>query len=159
MEWGRKGTPKILDIKLEYPKFYQKKLELNQQDKTAASIIFDRTFLLSLGVNQAFREGKKVELVKTEKVNGEHAQVSYSYDFDAWLICSKNVSVLAETVQDLSMYKGNRYKFAITIAQQWFSEIKNLSSEEIKNLKKLLDGYTIIGEYCGNPIYQHLVKY
>ena len=23
----------------------------------------------------------------------------------------------------------------------------------------MLDGYTIIGEYCGNPNYQHLIKY
>jgi hypothetical protein len=58
----------------------------------------------NLGVNLAFEDGKRVELVKTEKVNGENAQVSYNYEYDAWVICSKNVSLLASSLQDLAMY-------------------------------------------------------
>ena len=58
-----------------------------------------------------------MELIKTEKVNGENAQVSYHYDFDAWVICSKNVSLLAATPQDLAKYEEVRYTYAIEIAQ------------------------------------------
>ena len=57
------------------------------------------------------------------------------------------------------MYKGNRYNFALEIANQWFDEIAPLSEEKIIQLKELLDGKTIIGEYCGNPKYQHLIRY
>jgi hypothetical protein len=31
--------------------------------------------------------------------------------------------------------------------------------EEIEALKAELKGRTIVGEYCGNPDFQHLVKY
>lgn len=68
--------------------------------------LFSRVNVSSnLGVNLAFEDGKRVELVKTEKVNGENAQVSYNYEYDAWVICSKNVSLLASSLQDLAMYR------------------------------------------------------
>ena len=35
-----------------------------------------------------------VEVVKTLKINGENAQVSYSSELGAWTICSKNVGLL-----------------------------------------------------------------
>jgi hypothetical protein len=54
-----------------------------------------------LDVNKCFESGKRVELLKTEKANGENAQVSYCYDLDAWVICSKNVSLVANCLEDL----------------------------------------------------------
>lgn len=113
----------------------------------------------NLGVNLAFEDGKRVELVKTEKVNGENAQVSYNYEYDAWVICSKNVSLLASSLQDLAMYRQQRYNYALLIAQQWFKLLKNMPKDKILQLKKLLDGYTAVGEYCGHPDHQHLVRY
>lgn len=57
-----------------------------------------------------------MELIKTEKINGENAQVSYNYEYDAWVICSKNVSLLASFPEDLAMYKEPRYHYALLIA-------------------------------------------
>jgi hypothetical protein len=42
--------------------------------------------------------------VKTLKVNGENCQVSWSSEADCWLICSKNVSLLARDAEDISKY-------------------------------------------------------
>ena len=56
------------------------------------------------------------------KANGENAQVSYCEDADAWLIASKNVSLLARTKSDIKLYDRakdgdtDRYQYAKLIA-------------------------------------------
>jgi hypothetical protein len=69
------------------------------------------------------------------------------------------VSILVKDKQDIKLYNGERYQFAIHIANAWFNIIANKNKEQIAALKKDLIGKTIIGEYCGNPDFQHLVKY
>lgn len=56
-------------------------------------------------------EDSEVEVIKTLKANGENAQISWSQDADCWVIASKNVSLLAETkeqVLDKKNYKADR---------------------------------------------------
>ena len=36
MDWARKGTPKILDIKLEYIRFFLKKQQLKKPEQNIA---------------------------------------------------------------------------------------------------------------------------
>ena len=79
---------------------------MKKQDRVVGEIIFE-------GVNEALEKGKRIQLIKTEKVNGENAQVSYHQNLNSWIICSKNVSILARKRDDISLYKGNRYNFAI----------------------------------------------
>lgn len=99
------------------------------------------------------------------KANGENAQVSYCEDADAWLIASKNVSLLARTRSDIKLYEKakegdtDRYQYAKLIAHTWFNTLDKFSKAKLNNLKKDLTNRTIIGEYCGNQDYQHLVKY
>jgi hypothetical protein len=69
------------------------------------------------------------------------------------------VSLLAANVKDLEGYKEDRYAYAREIAVEWFKVLGQLKKEHIPELKKTLDGFTIIGEYCGNPKFQHLIKY
>ena len=57
---------------------------------------------------EALRNGFAIEAVKTLKANGENAQVSYSAEADAWVLASKNVSLLARTRSDLKHYKKDR---------------------------------------------------
>lgn len=45
------------------------------------------------------------------------------------------------------------------MAATWLNIIKDKKKEELEKLKAELKGKTIVGEYCGNPEYQHLVKY
>ena len=66
---------------------------------------------------------------------------------------------MVENEKDLRLYEGTRYQFALLIAEAWFKLIRQLSKEQLMELKHDLKGRTIVGEYCGNPDYQHLVKY
>jgi hypothetical protein len=59
----------------------------------------------------------------------------------------------------INLYKGERYQFAILIAQTWFHLLREKNKNQIDELKKDLSNKTLIGEYCGNPDFQHLVKY
>lgn len=46
--------------------------------------------------------GEEVYVSKMEKANGENAQISYVRELDTWVVASKNVSLLAHSVQDLA---------------------------------------------------------
>ena len=45
------------------------------------------------------------------------------------------------------------------MADTWLNIIKGKKKDQLEKLKADLKGRTIVGEYCGNPEYQHLVKY
>jgi len=47
------------------------------------------------GPLKAMLDGSKVEVVKTLKANGENVQVSWNKDNQAWVVCSKNVGLVA----------------------------------------------------------------
>ena len=47
------------------------------------------------GPLKAIKEGNKVEVLKTLKANGENVQVSWNDEIGAWVICSKNVALIA----------------------------------------------------------------
>jgi hypothetical protein len=47
------------------------------------------------GPLKAILDGHKVEVVKTLKANGENVQVSWNEEVQAWVICSKNVGLIA----------------------------------------------------------------
>lgn len=71
-------------------------------------------------------EGHKVEAIKMLKANGENCQVSYVQEIDAWVISSKNVGLVARSVEDVELYaKKNsmRYSFSAMMARCWFTLI------------------------------------
>ena len=47
------------------------------------------------GPLKALLEGHQIEVLKTLKANGENVQVSWNEEVQAWVICSKNVALLA----------------------------------------------------------------
>ena len=98
-------------------------------------------------------------MYRLNKANGENAQISYFKLTDEWVVSSKNVSIFVKTQEDIKKYDGDRYSFAKLMAVTWFNILKEKNKNEIEDLKKALIGKTIIGEYCGNPDFQHLVKY
>lgn len=69
------------------------------------------------------------------------------------------MSVFVKDPLDFKLYQGERYGFALLMAQNWFEMLKDKSKAQINELKEDLTGRTLVGEYCGNPEYQHLVKY
>ena len=54
-----------------------------------------KNFILAAPL-KALLAGNKVEVLKTLKANGENVQVSWNDDAQAWVICSKNVALIAQ---------------------------------------------------------------
>lgn len=108
-------------------------------------------------------EGYEVEVLKTLKANGENVQVSYVQDLDEWIISSKNVGMMVRSKDDIKGYKGGensgRYEFASEMAVVWFNILAKMDPETRVQIKKELNGRTLVGEYIGSQEHQHLVKY
>ena len=74
------------------------------------------------------KSGKTIEVVKTLKVNGENAQISYNKNLDIWTVCSKNVGLVAKSKVDLAKYsKNDRHSFSWEIGWVWFDIFDQLS--------------------------------
>jgi len=154
----RRGLQKFFDMRQEYFEVLDgtkelKELKIKQVEKDLYHVIFDE-------VTTVLDNGGKIVVYKTEKANGENAQVTYNTKLEAWVVASKNVAILIRNEDDLEAYrqiKENRYSFALLIADAWLKLLKKV--KDIEGLKKDLTGRAIIGEYCGNPNHQHLVLY
>lgn len=77
------------------------------------------------GPLRAILEGHKVEVLKTLKANGENVQVSWNNRVEAWVICSKNVALIAQTREDANSraYTAPRFAFATEMANVWFDKL------------------------------------
>lgn len=69
------------------------------------------------------------------------------------------MSIFVKDKVDFKHYNTERYQFAKLIGNTWFDMLADYQKKDVELLKKELTGKTIIGEYCGNPDFQHLVKY
>lgn len=101
----------------------------------------------------------KVHAYRLNKANGENCQVAHYAPTDEWVVSSKNVSIFVREPADIKAYKEERYQFAVLMAEAWFAILADHKAEDIEKLKADLRGKTLVGEYCGNPDFQHLVKY
>lgn len=214
---GRKGFEKFFDLD---DIIIENNLgKNNSEKKDVRDIIFT-------DIEKAFETEHKIKIFQTEKANGENCQFSFFKPLNAWLIASKNVSILARTRTDIGLYKDekpeenidviekkeneeekteeveeykqtkkspsskkeqkktntkvftqnkienqeenkndqknpnekkSRFHFVKIIAEEWFNIIEKIPN--IEELQKDLEGRTLVGEYCGNEKYQHLVKY
>jgi len=101
-------------------------------------------------------------VLKTLKANGENVQVSWNEDTKTWVVCSKNVGLIARRRSDIDKYTGDRYGFAKEMAHVWFDKLEEYKAKDpliVDELRKELSGNTLIGEYIGSDEHQHLVKY
>jgi hypothetical protein len=78
--------------------------------------------------------------------------VSWCEDIEAWLVASKNVSVVVRDFSDLERYpaKNIRYSFAALMAECWLNMLQTFSVKELNALKSDMHETTWIGEYIGN---------
>ena len=162
----RRGMRKFLDLRHEFITIKDSKYlsieHLKEKGVDLQSKVMQRKIILG-PVLRAFDSKCRIRVTKMVKANGENAQISYSEEMDSWVICSKNVSLLAATKNDLLYFKpeGNniRFSFAYLIGISWFDMISEMSAESIKELKLILKYNTFIGEYVGNQFHQHLIRY
>ena len=77
------------------------------------------------GPLRALMEGYRIEVLKTLKANGENVQVSWSNQVQAWVVCSKNVALIAQTREQANShnYTAPRFAFAREMANVWFDKI------------------------------------
>ena len=156
----RKGMRKFLDLDIEFITSSENKFNridhITDENKLLCrKIIFTPVF-------DALKAKKSIKIYKMVKANGENAQISYCDELKTWVICSKNVALLASNLEDLQKYKPDkylRYQHAHAIGLCWFEILEKIDVETVEELKQYLKTHTFIGEYIGNQYYQHLVRY
>lgn len=135
------------------PEYLQTGARLTYQHQLYRSVIFGEVEeLLKVG-------GSKIHLYSLFKENGEHCQIGYIARLGMWLVASKNVTIILRNEEDLEAYQKERFYWAKLIARQFLKQLQDLSSAEVDELKGVLDGKTLIGEYCGYDKHQHITKY
>lgn len=68
----------------------------------------EKNYILA-GPLKAILEGHELEVLKTLKANGENVQVSWNGDVEAWVICSKNVALVARERSHIAAHKEDRF--------------------------------------------------
>lgn len=159
---ARRGLRKFYDLYPEYLEYNLANLttldaKIGVKEPAENKSIHKKIFMnlketLDLGT-------ETVTVVETNKANGENSQISWVAEVGSWCIASKNVAMLLRTVEDVTLYIGDRFHYAELIAREWFSLLKRMKDDKIDAIKECLRDHTLIGEYVGNPSYQHLVKY
>ena len=144
---ARKGLIKFFDIDPESLIIDENKVYKSPQDYIINPVL------------KVFREKEEIEIFCTRKANGENAQISYIRAYNGWICGSKNVGVIIQEMNDLRKYKGPRYTYAIKIGEVWLKIIEDMDKERLDELKRDMSGRTFVGEFVGNPNYQHLIRY
>jgi len=163
---GRRGLPKFFDLRAQHFSYLMETSNINNLKKERELYFEWRTFMPR--VKAALENGEDVTIISTDKANGENAQITYISDpslenfFQVkgmWLVCSKNVAVAFRDLEDIECYQEDRYYYAKLIAKCWLRTFTALNPDQKNRTIVLLSSHTIIGEYCGNPDLQHLVRY
>ena len=80
-------------------------------------------------------------------------QVSWNAAVQGWIICSKNVGLLAQHRNDIDRYNSDRFVFAKEMGHVWFDILEDLEADQkgiTTKLKNDMNGVTLIGEYIGS---------
>lgn len=147
----RRGLEKFFDLRSAYLRMLGGNFEdkLPADDEKLFHVIFD-------DVQETLDMGGTVTIYKTEKANGENAQIGYDENYDAWVVASKNVSMLIRNKQDIDDYAkcgDGRYAYAILIAYKWLELAVKIP--DLKGFKEGLKNRTLIGEYCGKLLLKY----
>eukprot|EP00347_Sterkiella_histriomuscorum_P020181 403338791 len=156
---GRKGLNKFFDLDLD---FLEPSNRYKDSSLSACQYAI-KNYQLAAPL-KAMIEGHSIEIIKTLKANGENAQVSYLKDLDAWIVASKNTGLLIRTRDDIEKYPQSMYSFAMEMSLVWIDFIDQLKLQPdgvkyLKELKDIMNGRTLVGEYVGAQEHQHMVKY
>jgi hypothetical protein len=145
---GRKGLEKFFDMRYEY---INSETRFSDSSLEEDSHHMEKNYILA-GPLKAMLEGHEIEVLKTLKANGENVQVSWNKAVQAWVICSKNVALVARERSHIDCHNAERFQFAREMAHVWFDKLSDLETKGISlnDLKHDLDGNTLIGEYIGS---------
>jgi hypothetical protein len=102
---GRKGLEKFFDMRFEY---INAETRFNDNSLEEDGHHMEKNYILA-GPLRAMLEGHEVEVLKTLKANGENVQVSWNEAAQAWVICSKNVALVARERSQIDSYNADRF--------------------------------------------------
>lgn len=139
----RRGLMKFYDLQLSFlqsGKRFSKKLD--NDEKLIRDLIFAE-------IISALKENKQVLVYKTVKENGTNVQVSYIEKCEAWLVASKNNSILIRSEEDIETYDRSEFNLVKIIAFEWMKILKKMNVETLNLLKKEANGLTLVGEMIG----------
>lgn len=72
----------------------------------------------------------------------------------AFVIASKNVGLVARTVEDVNKYEDSKFQFAKLIGRVWFNYLDSIEKKGLlQQFKSEIADQTLIGEYIGNQDY------
>ncbi len=141
----RKGLMKFFDLHLSFlstSSNFSSSNFLHKDDLLIKDLIFSE-------IEVSFKEKKQVIVYKSEKANGTNAQIAYIAKIDAWLIASKNNSVVVRNEADIEGYEESEFFFAKLLAKEWLKLLKEFTKENLEELKKELFEKTLIAEFIG----------
>lgn len=123
---ARKGLEKFFDLRYEWISPEQR----FDDSKTPVDHHMQKNYVLA-GPLRALLEGHKVEVLKTLKANGENVQVSWCQAVESWVVCSKNVALVAKTKEHANSeaYSTPRFSFAVEMANVWFDKLASIEKE------------------------------
>jgi len=67
-------------------------------------------------VFKSLKANKQIFVYKTEKANGENFQISYCFKYQAWIVGSKNVSIMVKNMAELE--KSYNYREIIKMVKE-----------------------------------------
>lgn len=114
-------------------------------------------------LKQALDAGNTIEIFNSLKTNGDTAQISYLKKEDTWVIASKNVTLLANSIEQVREHypEESRYYMARLIAECWFNKLAKMSQEKRQKIKRDLGrmNTTLVGEFVGHPELETMIHY
>jgi len=162
---ARKGLIKFFDYQINSKK-YSKENEIIWENLNK---FFCRKDLYDLDTEQ-----NGIYIYSTEKANGENLQLSYNKNYDAWIIGSKNVTIMLRNLKDLEFFKNykenenvninkkefspdKRFSYCIEFAELWFEILKDKIEDKnlLNEFKNDLNGFTLIGENIGDKTFEY----
>jgi len=132
----RRGACKFFDLNKDFldinlNKATEEVLEKGHKDKAELQVI--RKVIFS-DLEEFFKkEEGTVTIYNTNKANGENLQISFNKDLLAWVIASKNVSLMARTREDIELYSFDRYNFAKLIGNAWFDILDKMDANTLND--------------------------
>lgn len=149
----RQGMPRIFTLNRNTIAEDRGKLRQNGLVETVAH------YQTLAQVKKCLLQGNTIELRKHVLMDGHEAQVSWSQHLKAWVIATKNVSLVARALTDVTLLYPEQSRFKVTrqIALCWFKKLESFSSAQLNALKAEMQDKTFIGVYVGSA--SELVKH
>ncbi|EAR93578.1 hypothetical protein TTHERM_00427440 (macronuclear) [Tetrahymena thermophila SB210] len=104
-----------------------------------------------------FQDFSTMFIYRTVKDDGTCSQISFSKSAQAWVICTKNESLLLKHKHEAEKI-GKQFNFIKAMALLWFEYLENLNKELKEELQNYLSDKTLLAELCGGVAKQY-VKY